>query len=352
MIPAGTAPGSEVYQTIVFRTAAPCSYTVTFNETGLAPGTSWDVTLDGTTMTVTVGASPTGAQSGTSITFSGLCVGSYTFVVSSPPGYSASPASGVVVIPAGLAPGSEVYQTITFSESAPCSYTVTFNEAGLPSGTSWDATLNGTTVTATVGTSSSGGPSGTSITFFGLCIGNYTFSISSPAGYSANPASGVIVVPPGLAAGSEVYEWIQFSPTTPPCSYTVTFNETGLPYGPTQGVSWDVTLNGVTMTVSTAPSSGLPGSSTITFSGLCVGSYTFVMSSPPGYSANPASGVIVVPPGLAPGSEVYEWVQFGPTTAPCNYTVTFNESALPYGAAFPEVWDITLTCLPAGLGSR
>ncbi len=200
------------------------------------------------------------------ITFSGLCAGNYTFVVSSPPGYSASPASGVIVVPPALAPGSEVYETIQFGPTPPpCNYTVTFNETGLPAGTTWDVVLNGVTMTATLAGTPPGPHSGTSLTFTGLCLGTYTFVVSSPSGYSASPSSGTVVVTTAVVPGGEVYVHETFTYTTPPCKYTATFNETGVPLGKT----WDVTLGGVTMTatvgfgvIATVPVGGNPGAAT------------------------------------------------------------------------------------------
>jgi len=303
----------------------PCNYTATFNETGLPVGTTWDITLNGVTMSSTVTVSPTGGLVGTSITFSGLCIGSYSFSVSSPTGYVVTPSSGTITVPPGLAPGSEVYQTVTFAPV--CQYTITFNETGLAPGSTWDVALNGVTMTVTVTVSAAGTTTGTNITFSGLCAGNYTFVISSPSGYTANPASGTVTIPPTLAPGSEVYQTIQFTKILP-CSYTITFNETGL----TPNLTWDVVVNGTTLKA-TVTASG--AGTVITFTGLCAGKYPFIISVPKGWTATPGSGTIVIPAGLAPGSEVYQRIVF---TNPCSYTVTFNETGLPPGL----VWDVTL----------
>ena len=63
------------------------TYSVTFVEGGLAPGTTWAITLNGTQR-----------SSGSNITFVGLTNGTYTFQVPSVDGYSAHPLSGSVTI--------------------------------------------------------------------------------------------------------------------------------------------------------------------------------------------------------------------------------------------------------------
>ena len=62
-------------------------------------------------------------------------------------------------------------------------YTVTFSETGLPSGTSWSATLGGSTQSST----------GTSIVFSEY-DGTYEYSISQPAPYVAKSPTGTVIV--------------------------------------------------------------------------------------------------------------------------------------------------------------
>lgn len=74
-------------ETITF-TATPQQYNVVFQESGLVTGATWSVTFNGTTQSSTT----------TSITFSNVSSGTYSFTVSAN-GYKANPASGSVTVP-------------------------------------------------------------------------------------------------------------------------------------------------------------------------------------------------------------------------------------------------------------
>ena len=67
--------------------------------------------------------------------------------------------------------------------SSPTYYDITFTETGLPSGTSWYATLNGQTQSTT----------SSSITF-SETSGTYSYSIGSVSGYTVSPSSGSVSV--------------------------------------------------------------------------------------------------------------------------------------------------------------
>jgi len=89
-------------------------------------------------------------------------------------------------------------------ENSSCNYTVTFNETGLPKGTTWDVTLTGVNTTSTLTSNNA------SITFTGLDDDTtHTFSVSSPAGYTASPSSGNVTV--SGRGGNETYVTIVFS---------------------------------------------------------------------------------------------------------------------------------------------
>ncbi|MEM4100990.1 MAG: hypothetical protein QXI08_06045, partial [Thermoplasmata archaeon] len=68
--------------------------------------------------------------------------------------------------------------------STPTTYTVTFTESGLPSGTSWSVTFNGNTKSSTTNT----------ISFTGIANGTYSYSVGAVSGYTASPSSGTITV--------------------------------------------------------------------------------------------------------------------------------------------------------------
>ncbi len=105
----------------------------------------------------------------------------------------------------------------------PSGYTVTFSESGLPSGTSWYASLYNE------GTGSSQEKSGTGSTItLTEPNGTYYFGVGA-SGYAANPGSGTLTVD-----GAAVSESIQFTRIV---TYTITFTETGL----VSGDYWSVT---------------------------------------------------------------------------------------------------------------
>jgi len=155
-------------------------YTVTFTESGLPSGTSWSVTFNGLTQSST----------GSSITFPSISPGTYNYTVTAPGGYSASPSIGSVTVST-----SNVTVAIAFSQHT---YSVTFTETGLPSGTQWSVTLNGKTETSTTNTISFTEPNGT-----------YSFSIASINGYSVSQSSASITV-----NGTNISQNITFKPVT------------------------------------------------------------------------------------------------------------------------------------------
>ncbi len=152
------------------------SYNVTFTESGLPSGTSWSVTISGSTVSSIT----------TSLTFS-KPNGTYAYTVSPVAGYKATPNTGSVTVS-----GAAASQSIAFTVLPPGSYTVTFTESGLPGGTSWSVTFNGTA-----------GSSATSTIAFTIGNGTWPFTVGSVTGYSASPASGNVAVS-GAAASQGV----------------------------------------------------------------------------------------------------------------------------------------------------
>ena len=156
---------------------------MTFTEANLPTGTSWTVTLNGNPQSSTT----------TTIVFSGMANGGYGFTVGSVSGYTSSPSSGTVTVS-----GSNVNQGITFTVVGVTTYTVTFTETNLPTGTSWTVTLNGNPESST----------GSSIAFSGIANGTYPFSVHA-TGYVATPASGSVSV-----SGGSVSQGVSFQSGT------------------------------------------------------------------------------------------------------------------------------------------
>jgi YVTN family beta-propeller protein len=106
-----TVAGFPVRETITFT---PFTYTLTFRESGLPGATNWSVILNLTPQ----------VSNTTSITFQ-VANGSYSFIVNTVTGYSASPASGNVTIRAGP-------QTITITFSPPIKPSSSGSSSGIP----------------------------------------------------------------------------------------------------------------------------------------------------------------------------------------------------------------------------
>jgi len=181
-------------------------------------------------------------------------------------------------------------------------YTVTFKETGLPSGTSWSVTFNGTTESSSTNT----------ITF-SVTNGAYSYTIGSVSGYTASPSSGSITV-----NGANVNQAITFTAVTPSI-YKITFTESGLPTGTT----WSVTLSGATKTAN---------SGTIVFNEPN-GTYSFTIGAINGYTATPSSGMITVN-----GANVNQGIMFTLNGTKV-FVVTFTESGLPSGT----IWYVNLS---------
>lgn len=154
----------------------PPTYQVSFRETGLPTGTSWSVTLGGTTHT-----------SATSTIVFTEDNGTYGYAIGPEPGYTTASYVGSIEVQ-----GAAVAQTVAWTE---VTYHVTFEESGLPPSTSWSATLRGTAHSST-----------TTMVEFVEPNGTYSYTVSSVPGYMDTPASGTITV-----NGYDVTKAITFS---------------------------------------------------------------------------------------------------------------------------------------------
>ncbi|MCI4366050.1 MAG: right-handed parallel beta-helix repeat-containing protein, partial [Thermoplasmata archaeon] len=154
---------------------SPVTYGVTFSESGLPTGTSWNVTVGG--------VSHGGSASSWVVP---LANGTYNFTVGSSAGYTVTPRMGTFTVASA---GTTVSVTFT-----PVVYAVTFTESGLPTGTSWSVVAGGATKTA----------SSPSISF-SLANGSYPFSVTNVTGYTTTPGSGVSLVSGGSANWNVVF---------------------------------------------------------------------------------------------------------------------------------------------------
>jgi hypothetical protein len=282
----GSVPvnGNNVSTPISF---SPITYMLTISASGLNTGTNWWAIVGGTNMSALYPAE----------LFFPLTEGSYPWSVAST-GYKATPASGTVVVD-GMNPTPI---SVTFSADK---YTVTFTESGLPSGTEWSVTTNGTaSPPPTTGTSTS----------VDLPDGYYSYTVSTTLKNWSAPGGDFVVNGAGVG--------VSFTFTFQ--SYTVTFFESGL-HLPT--LLWSVTLNGVM-------EESEPGSKDIYFYGIPNSTshgYPFSVGAIPGWVPAPPSGTVYVN-GSSP-TQVIVWTQ-------ATYNVTFNESGL---GSSPAKWSVTVT---------
>jgi DNA-binding beta-propeller fold protein YncE len=161
--------GHDVNVTIAFSQ----TYPVVFSEQSLPVGVQWSIDLGGSLTVATVSGS-----GGTTLPFF-RPNGTYAYSVGAPPGYSATVSNGNIVVH-----GGNVSLAVEFVvPTAPARYTVIFAESGLPYGTTWTVTFNGSTVTG-VG----------QLRFPGIANGTYSFTVPNLTGYSPTPSAGSLQV--------------------------------------------------------------------------------------------------------------------------------------------------------------
>jgi YVTN family beta-propeller protein len=241
--------GSARTVAVVFTVVPSSAFPVWFNETGLSPGTNWSMTLGGNRV----------ASIGPSIAFPEPN-GTYPYTVAPVPGYVSSPGSGTVLVA-----GSSRSQPTFFGAAAPGSYAVAFSESGLTLGTFWSVRLGPITRS-----------SNESVVVLGEPNGSYPFSVSTLPGYAADPSSGTVNV-----SGSAVNQYIVFTMVLRG-SYSVTFEEVGLPTRSVWGVSVDGDI------VLTTPNA------TEVFYELNGTGYPFSVPSPQGFDPDPSHGTFDV----------------------------------------------------------
>jgi YVTN family beta-propeller protein len=161
-----TIDGSATTVDVVFGPGYP----VRFAETGLPTGTSWSVEFAGATL----------VTDGMSLVVNATN-GSYPYYVPSVGGYAPSPATGTVNLL-----GAVVTVTISFSLVRPESFTVSFEESGLPVATDWSVSVG------TVNHSSA-----TALVTFAEPNGTYAYTVASVPGYSVRSTGSFTLV--GLA---------------------------------------------------------------------------------------------------------------------------------------------------------
>ncbi|MGI0156235.1 MAG: hypothetical protein ACREDE_08940, partial [Thermoplasmata archaeon] len=258
---------------------AEVTYTVTFMESGLAPGTEWWVNLtDGQSFQSRAASISVPEPNGT-----------YEFEeMSVEKGYFASGGKFRVN-------GNALSETVKFALPT---YDVTFSESGLPSTTRWSVTVGGVEQSSTTSTIEFDEPNGT-----------YTYVIGDLSGLHEEtlPYTAVLVV----AGHSVVEPTLVFDPVT----YAVVFTESGFP----AGTPWYLNVTGGPSNSSVGGSVGFAEEN---------GTYTYtVATSDKEFESSGGSFAVA-------GEAVPQTVTFRPVV----FTVSFLETGLPAGTN----WSVSL----------
>jgi hypothetical protein len=139
-------------------------YNVIFTENGLPANKSWSMTLGSIRANATT----------SNISFPAID-GSYNFSVGLVPGFIPSVHEGSIAVD-----GASTTMVVNFTASL---YLLIFAESGLPSGTNWSVTVDGTT-----------NSSGLTMIVFVESNGSYSYSIPAVSGYHMETSTGTAVV--------------------------------------------------------------------------------------------------------------------------------------------------------------
>lgn len=297
-----TNSANVTFGCFTFGSGLQADANVTFSETGLPPGTPWNVTLSPGPLTYGLGSSIRQTIAGASFVIG-------VDVWRNAPGYNYSfsiqPAAGEVPNPlrgyVWSSGGSPSFVNVTFTGGGV--YLVQFNESGLSSPAlraGWAVTLGGFQTTST----------GATIGYWET-NGTYPFSTSGPWNWTSSPSVGNVTV-----AGRSVnvtVDW-SFASGGNGVLYTVSLQESGLP----NGTRWLVNLNN-----STWGSGGHLSAPSGWSAQVFQGTYEYTTGAPVGWSSTNWKGVVVVT--NASVTVDVAWVWEG------SFPVTFTETGLPNG---------------------
>ncbi|MFZ0830606.1 MAG: hypothetical protein WCB18_09365 [Thermoplasmata archaeon] len=292
----GTIDGTGIgYANTLVYTAV--DYQVALNESTLPAGLTWQIEVRGVTEQLTTfGGTNT-------LSWTGLANGTYSYSITELSGWQQGtlPYTGTLTVTGGTAPidgtGIGYVNTLVYGQVD----TVTFNEKGLPPGTTWSASVAGDPLSS----------SGTAITF-PAADGTYSYTIGMVPGYHPAKVSGSVTV-----TGVAVLVNVSFSLTT----YTVKFTETGL----ASGTSWSVTYNGVTQSAVKA---------SISVTKVVNGTYSYTITPNAGYQTTSYAGSVTVAGG---GQGTVANTVKVPWTV-VKYAVKFAETGLPHSTK----WTVTV----------
>lgn len=260
----------------------PKQYPVEFLESGLYP-------IDNYKINVSVNSTIFDATN--SIMF--LPNGTYAFTVLEAYGMKPTPSSGTINVS-----GQPEVIPISFqsSQSTIKTYTLSFNENGLPNGTTWTVDLNGTDYSSNTDHIVTYEPDG-----------SYSFRVIPIAGYNAKPSIGWIFID-GLNDSVNITFSKQAIKVV---DYSVTFSEKGLP----PGTSWSVTLGNQSVSEAT-PS--------IVFN-VPNGSYNFTVSNVSGYQSSSPKGFVAISGTNASLNVTFTQIASQPPSGPSGFNLASYE---------------------------
>ncbi len=284
------------------------TYTTTFNETGLAPGTSWSVHV------AFIGCGCEGVHKTFSSTSSSVTValpnGSYQYHVLRVPGYFVNVSAHGTFNVTGVPPAP---LTLAFHTYFP--FAAAFHETGLPNGTVWTVTVAGNGHGQEAALEHGTASSYTASLNFSLPNGTYRYTVAPVNGSFLNGTGRGRFV---IAGASPAPIAIGF--VTPPL-YNVTFTESGL----FTGTNWSARIGGMGADVPIHESHSSTGV-TVRFA-LPAGSYHYAAGEVLGYELTGASsGEFNVT-----NASVAMPITYLVLAAGSFYAVTFNESGLANG---------------------
>jgi hypothetical protein len=236
---------------------------VMFVQHGLPMGLAWGIAVNGNDRSTQSGSIVVEAVSGVA--------SSFNYTVDPVAGYSSSPSQGAGVLGEGAVLVAIDFQSNPPNRTGPGHYEVRFHETGLPNGTEWSVTFNGSLASTSNDTA-----------IFVAINGSYAFAVGAIAGYSIRPSSGAVTV-----AGTPVPVEITFTVVT----YRVTVSESGLP----AGTVWGLVVDG-------ASSNNSEESQLLS---LANGTYAVAPGGVVGYSVAPRSYALTVAGGPVTLTVVY-----------------------------------------------
>ena len=226
-------------------------FRVQFNASGLPDGTEWNVSINGVEWR-------NSTVNGQGVIGTTLPNGTYPYQIGAIAGFfeGSIPYSGSVVVH-----GANVTRELMFALEQ---YVVTFDESGLPAGTSWSVQFNQSVQRVTGEAASFSVPNGT-----------YGYRVTTAAGWLPTNGNYSGTVSVAGANRSVAVGWR-------PARYAVSFHEVGLG----SGVEWSVTLGGTLLT----------GDGPFLNFSVGNGSYAFqvTLAAGVGYTISPSTGSVTV----------------------------------------------------------